>query len=147
MTHPQQIPTLQGYAARIWVLVDALDEKPIYPAIVQQMLITHKEAEYFDHDLAYDEQYTEWLELRPGFIVAHFETNGELLGVGDCTILDIGKRALLRAPRVTRCGLVLPVISYQGYTAQPKDYLDYYDRMVEYLQGFRTAAIKKSLRG
>lgn len=146
MTSSHQDPAIREHAARIWALVDALAEKPIYPAIIQQLLITHKEAEYFDHDLAYDEQYTEWLELRPGFIVAHFETKGELVGVGDCTILDIGKRALLRAPRVTRCGLVLPIISYQGYNAQPKDYLEYYDGMIEYLQAFQTAAIKKSLR-
>ncbi len=145
MTHPQD-PAIQANAAKIWALVDALEEKPIYPAIVQQMLITVKEAEYFDHDLAYDEQYTEWLELRPGFIVAHFEVKGQLVGVGDCAILDVGKRDLLRAPRVTRCGLVLPMISYQGHIAQPKDYLDYYDSMIEYLQDFKQAAIKKSLR-
>lgn len=146
MTHPHQDPAIREHTARIWALVDTLEEKPIYPAIVQQMMITHKEAEYFDHDLDYDEQYTEWLELRPGLIVAHFEVKGQLVGVGDCVILDFGKRALLRAPRVARCGLVLPMISYQGYTAQPKDYLDYYDGMIEYLQAFRTAAIKKSLR-
>ena len=146
MTYSLQDPAIRENTAHIWELVDALDEKPIYPAIVQQVLITAKEAEYYPDDLAYDEQYTEWLELRPGFVVAHFEAKGQLVGVGDCAILDIEKRALLRAPRVSRCGLVLPMISYQGHVSQPRDYLDYYDGMLAYLQGFGEAAIKRSLR-
>lgn len=145
MTYPYQDPAIREVAAQIWAQVDALEERPIYPAIVQQVLITAKEAEYYDHELDYDEQYTEWLELRPGFIVAHFERKDQLLGVGDCAILDFGKRVLLRVPRVTRCGLVLPLISYQGYIAHPKDYLAYFDVMIDYLQRYRGSAIKRSL--
>ena len=74
------------------------------------MLITAKEEEYYDRDLDYDEKYAEWLELREGFIVAHFDKKNQLLGIGDCAILDIEKHCLLRVPRVSRNGLVLPMI-------------------------------------
>ena len=130
----------------IWERVRSLKPQPIYPAIVRRVLITAKEEEYFDHDLDYDEKYGEELQLRPGFIVAHFETKGELLGIGDCAILDIDKGTLLRAPRVTRCGLVLPMLSYQGYNAQPQDYLTYFEAMNTFLDRFEDSAIKKSLR-
>lgn len=146
MTGPDQEAAIRKNRAIIWEQIEALEEVPVYPAIVQQVLITAREEEYYDRDLDYDEKYTEWLELRQGFIVAHFEQKGQLLGVGDCAILDIGKRTLLRAPRVTRCGLVLPMIPYQGHVSQPKDYLTYFDIMLEFLDKYRESAIKKSLR-
>jgi len=146
MTSPEQEAAIRKNKAIIWEQIKALDESPVYPAIVQQVLITAREEEYYDRDLDYDEKYTEWLELRPGFIVAYFEDKGQLLGVGDCAILDIGKRTLLRAPRVTRCGLVLPMIPYQGHVSQPNDYLTHFDIMLEFLDKYRESAIKKSLR-
>jgi len=109
MTNPEQGAVIRKNRETIWEHIRSLDELPIYPAIVQKVLITTREEEYYDRDLDYDEKYTEWLELRPGFIVAHFEEKGQLLGVGDCLILDINKHVLLRALRVTRCGLVMPM--------------------------------------
>ena len=132
--------------AIIWEQIRSLGEVPIYPAIVQQMLISAKEESYYDRDLDYDEKYTEWLELRQGFIVAHFEEKGQLLGIGDCVILDVEKNSLIRAPRVTRCGLVLPMIPYQGFISQPKDYITYFESMKSFIEDFDKAAIKKSLR-
>jgi len=146
MTNLEQEDAIRRNKEIIWEQVKTLDESPIYPAIVQQVLITATEEEYYDHDLDYDEKYTEWLELRKGFIVAHLEEIGQLLGVGDCVILDIGKHTLLRAPRVTRCGLLIPLISYQGYISQPKDYLDYFDTIMTFLERYRQSVIKKSLR-
>jgi hypothetical protein len=130
----------------IWDRMNALDSEPIYPAIVQQVLITAKEEEYYDRDLDYDEKYTEWLELRQGFIVAHLEEKDQLLGIGDCVILDFDKHALLRAPRVSRRGLVLPMISYQGYVSQPQDYVTYSETILNMLQDFIISPIKNSLR-
>lgn len=146
MTHLEQEAAIRRNKEIIWKQVKALDEFPIYPANVQQVLITAKEEEYYDHDLDYDEKYTEWLELRQGFIVAHLEEKGQLPGVGDCVILDIDKHTLLRAPRVTRCGLVLPLIPYQGFIAQPRDYLTYFEVMLGFLNQLMQSAIKKSLR-
>lgn len=146
MTNLKQEAAIRRNKEIIWEQVKTLDESPIYPAIVQRMLITATEEEYYDHDLDYDEKYTEWLELRQGFIVAHLEEIGQLLGVGDCIILDLDKHTLLRAPRVTRCGLLIPLISYQGYISQPKDYLDYFDTILAFLEQYRQSVIKKSLR-
>ena len=145
MTNTGPDSTLQKNKSILWERVNKLDPKPIYPAIIRRVLITAKEEEYIDHDLNYDEKYSEELALRQGFIVAHFEVKNQLLGVGDCAILDIGKRALLRAPRVTRCGLVLPMLSYQGHTSQPQDYLTYFESMIAFLDRFEASAIKKSL--
>lgn len=131
---------------QIWAQIREMDEKPIYPAIVQQVLITAKEEEYYDRDLDYDEKYTEWLELRQGFIIAHLDEKDQLLGIGDCVILDIEKHVLLRAPRVSRRGLVLPMISYQGHISQPKDYLMYFDIINKLIQDYQSSAIKHSLR-
>jgi hypothetical protein len=114
MTIPQGETAIRKNAAIIWNQIEALDDLPIYPAIIQEMLVISNEEEYYDRDLDYEEKYTEWLELRPGFIEAHFEKKDQLLGVADCVILDIGKHDLLRAPRVTRCGLVIPMIPYKG---------------------------------
>jgi len=146
MNNLKQEDAIRRNKGIIWERVRTLDEFPIYPAIVQQVLITATEEEYYDHDLDYDEKYTEWLELRQGFIVAHLEEIGQLLGVGDCVILDLDKHTLLRAPRVTRCGLLIPLISYQGYISQPKDYLDYFDTILAFLEQYRQSVIKKSLR-
>lgn len=66
----------------IWERIKSLDELPIYPSIVQQVLITAKEEEFYDRDLDYDEKYTEWLELRQGFIVAHLEQKKQCRGLG-----------------------------------------------------------------
>jgi hypothetical protein len=132
--------------SEIWERMRALSELPVYPAIVQQVLITAKEEEYYDRDLDYDEKYTEWLEIRQGFIVAHFEEKNQLLGVGDCAILDFEKQVLLRAPRVSRHGLVLPMISYQGHVSQPRDYLTYYEVILDLVEGYKASAIKGSLR-
>lgn len=126
--------------------IRALDEMPIYPAIVQQVLITAKEEEYYDRELDYDEKYTEWLELRQGFIVAHFGEKQQLLGVGDCVILDIEKHVLLRAPRVSRRSLVIPMISCQGHISQPRDYLTYYEIILNLIQDYKASPIKGSLR-
>ena len=126
--------------------VQLLKEKPVYPAIIQSAVITAHEAEYYDHDLAYDEKYTEWLEIRTGLIVGHREEKSNLLGMGDAVILDLSKRALLRAPKVTRCGLIPPMLSEHGYTAQPKDTLTYYDAVLAQIKAFQRSAIKKSLR-
>ena len=130
----------------IWCLFNSLKEKPVYPAIIQSALVTAHEAEYCDHDLAYDEKSTEWLEIRTGLIVGHREEKSNLLGVGDAVILDFSKRALLRAPKVTRSGLILPMLSEHGYTAQPKDTLTYYDAVLAQIKAFQRSAIKKSLR-
>ena len=146
MTNPDSDSTLQTNKYTLWERVNKLNQKPIYPAIVRRVLITATEEEYFDHDLEYEEKYSEELELRQGFIVAHFEVKNELLGIGDCAILDIGKRVLLRAPRVRRCGLVLPMLSYQGYNAQPQDYRSYFEDMMNFLDHFEASTIKKSLR-
>ena len=130
----------------IWDRINALDSKPIYPAIVQQVLITAREEEYYDRDLDYDEKYTEWLELRQGFIVAHFDKKNQLLGVGDCAILDIEKHVLLRAPRVSRHGLVIPMIPYQGHISQPQDYITYYEVILNLIEEYEASPIKNSLR-
>lgn len=98
MTNPQGETAIRKNAAIIWKQIEALDELHIYPAIVQEVLITAKEEEYIEHDLDNEEKYTEWLELRRGFIEAHFEEKNQLLGVGDCIILNIGKHVLLRPP-------------------------------------------------
>lgn len=130
----------------IWERIKSLDELPIYPSIVQQVLITAKEEEFYDRDLDYDEKYTEWLELRQGFIVAHLEQKKQLQGVGDCVILDIEKQVLLQAPRVLRRGLVIPMISYQGHISQPRDYLTYYEITLNLIQEYDASQIKGSLR-
>ncbi len=140
-------PAIIKNAQTIWDQIESLKDKPIYPAIVQKVLITAHEEEYMDQDLEYDEKYTERLELREGFIVGTIEEKYNLLGIGDAIILDIGKHVLMRAPRVTRCGLILPRISYQGHTSQPRDYLTYYENMLAQIDAFRQSAIKKSLRG
>jgi len=121
---------------QIWEQIRALDEMPIYPAIVQQVLITAREEEYYDRDLDYDEKYSEWLELRQGFIVAHLEQKEQLLGVGDCVILDIEKHVLLRAPRVSRLGLVIPMIPNQGHISQPRDYLTNYEIIIDLIKTY-----------
>lgn len=131
---------------RVWDEINKLEEKPIYPAIMQRVLITAHEEEYFDHDLEYEEKYTEWLELREGFIVEHLPEKSNLLGIGDAIILDIGKHVLMRTPRVTRCGLVLPMISYQGHTSQPKDYLTHFEDILAWIEAYKDSAIKKSIR-
>lgn len=130
---------------KIWDEIKCLKDKPIYPAIVRKVMITPHEEEYIDHDLGYDEKYAERLELREGFIVGHVEHKSDLLGIGDAIILDIAKHALLRAPRATRCGLVLPMISYQGHTSQPMDYLTYFEDMLNWLDGFKESEIKESI--
>jgi hypothetical protein len=86
------------------------------------------------------------LELPRDFIEAHFEEKNQLLGVGDCIILDIGKHVLLRTLRVTRCGLVIPMIPYPGYIAQPRDYLTYFEPMIDFLKQFKESWVKKSLQ-
>ena len=146
MVYYGEDPAVIKNAQIIWEQVRSLEEKPIYPAIMRRVLITAHEEEYIDHDLAYDEKYTEWLELREGFIVGHIEQKSNLLGIGDAIILDIGKHVLMRTPRVTRCGLVLPLVSYQGCTYQPQDYLTYFEDMLAWIDGFMESAIKKSLR-
>jgi hypothetical protein len=146
MNEPDNDAAIQKNKAIIWDWINALDSKPIYPAIVQQVLITAREEEYYDRDLDYDEKYTEWLELRQGFIVAHFEKKNQLLGVGDCVILDIEKHVLLRAPRVSRRGLVIPMIPYQGHISQPKDYLTYYEIILNLVRNYQSSSIKESLR-
>ena len=133
-------------AADIWSIILSLSEVPIYPAIVQEMQITAREEEYFDRDLSYEEKYTEWLDLRAGLIVAVTETKSNLLGIGDAIILDIQKHVLLRAPRVKRCGLVLPLIYARGYLAQPRDYVEYFQAIMEKIEAYQQSAIKKSLR-
>jgi len=137
---------IENNKTRIWEEVKQLEDKPIYPAIMQRVLITAHEEEYIDHDLDYEEKYTEWLELREGFIIDHLTEKSDLLGVGDAVILDIGKQVLMRAPRVTRCGLVLPMVSYQGHTNQPNDYLTYFDDMLAWIDAFKESANKKSIR-
>jgi hypothetical protein len=102
ITDPQGETTIRKNAAIIWKQIEAFDDFPIYPAIVQEVFVTAKEEEYIDHDLDYEEKHTEWLELRRRFILAHFEQDDQLLGVGDCVILGIGKHDRLRAPRVIR---------------------------------------------
>ena len=129
----------------VWAMLDALRETPRYPAIVRRLDITHDEAEYFDHELSYEEQYDEELQLREGFIVAALDEIGQLIGVGDAVILDIEKRALLRVPRVQRCGLVLPMVS-QGSIQQPRDYLTYFEVIQEALQRFSQSHQKRTLR-
>ena len=146
MVYDGEDPAIVKNAQIIWEQVRSLEEKPIYPAIVQKVLITANEEEYIDHDLEYDEKYSEWLELREGFIVGNIEAKSNLLGIGDAIILDIGKHVLMRTPRVTRCGLVLPMVSYQGHTSQPKDYLNYFEDMLAWMDAFKESAIKKSLR-
>lgn len=146
MSQSDNEAAMQKNKAIIWDRINALDSKPIYPAIVQQVLITAREEEYYDRDLDYDEKYTEWLELRQGFIVAHFDKKNQLLGVGDCVILDIEKHVLLRASRVSRHGLVIPMIPYQGHISQPQDYLTYYEIILNLIEGYQSSAIKGSLR-
>ena len=145
MDQKNQEQVIEKNRERIWEEIKQLKEKPIYPAIMRRMLITAHEEEYIDHDLEYDEKYTEWLELREGFIVGYIEAKSDLLGIGDAIILDIGKHVLMRTPRVTRCGLVLPMISYQGHTSQPMDYLTYFEDMLDWLDAFKESAIKKSI--
>ena len=146
MHDPDNETIIQNNKHEIWEQIKAVDELPIYPAIVQQVLITTKEEEYYDRDLDYEEKYTEWLELRQGFIVAHFDEKKQLLGVGDCVILDIEKHILLRAPRVSRRGLVIPMISYQGHISQPLDYLTYYETILNLIKEYKASPIKGSLR-
>ncbi len=42
-------PVVKKNATIIWEQVKSLEIKPIYPAIVQKVLITAHEEEYFDH--------------------------------------------------------------------------------------------------
>jgi len=146
MTIRDQRQLIEENKTRIWEAVKHLKDKPIYPAIMRRVMINAHEEEYIDHDLDYDEKYTEWLELREGFIVGQIEQKSNLLGVGDAIILDIGKHVLMRVPRVTRCGLVLPMVSYQGHTSQPKDYMTYFDDMLAWMEAYKKSAIKKSIR-
>ena len=146
MDQKDQEQVIEKNRERIWEEIKQLKEKPIYPVIMRRMLITAHEEEYIDHELDYDEKYTEWLELREGFIVGQIEEKSDLLGIGDAIILDIGKHVLMRTPRVTRCGLVLPIISYQGYTSQPRDYLTYFEDMLAWMDAFKESPIKKSIR-
>jgi hypothetical protein len=146
MVYYGEDPAVIKNAQIIWEQVRSLEEKPIYPAIMRRVLITAHEEEYIDHDLEYDEKYSEWLELREGFIVGNIEQKSNLLGIGDAIILDIGKHVLMRTPRVTRCGLVLPMVSYQGHTSQPMDYLTYFENMIAWIEAYKNSEIKKSLR-
>ena len=146
MAYYGEDPAVIKNAQIIWNRIESLRETPIYPAIMRRVLITAHEEEYIYHDLDYDEKYTEWLELREGFIVGNIEAKSNLLGIGDAIILDIDKHVLMRAPRVTRCGLVLPMISYQGHTSQPKDYVFYFEDMITWLEAYEESAIKKSIR-
>jgi len=84
---------------RIWDEIKRLEDKPIYPSIMRRVMITAHEEEYIDHDLDYEEKYTEWLELREGFIVGHLTEKSNLPGIGDAVILDFGKHVLMRAPQ------------------------------------------------
>jgi hypothetical protein len=86
------------------------------------------------------------LELRQGFIVAHLEDKNQLLGVGDCVILDVKKHVLLRVPRVSRQGLVIPMIPYQGHISQPNDYLTYYETIINLIDEYEASPIIRSLR-
>ena len=128
----------------VWQQVDQMAEKPIYPAIVKRVLITANEETYYD-ELAYEDKYTEWLELRQGFIVAALSAKDQLIGIGDLIILDIAKRALMRAPRIRRCALILPLISYQGFTAQPKDYVEHFENINAFIEKHQRSSIKQTL--
>ena len=144
-TNPDKMQIQENRQA-IWRMIDALDELPRYPAIVRRVDITASEEEYFDHELSYEEKYDEELHLREGFIIAALEATDQVLGVGDCVILDCAKRALLRAPRVARCGLVLPMIPYQGSIQQPLDYLTYFDTIQVCIQEQNASFHKHTLR-
>jgi len=145
MVDNNQKHLIEKNKTKIWEEIKNLEEKPIYPTIVQKVLITAHEEEYFDHELDYEEKYAEWLELREGFIVSHLEQKSSLLGIGDAIILDIGKHVLMRTPRVTRCGLVLPMVAYQGQTSHPKDYLTYYEDILIWIDTYKKSTIKKSI--
>ena len=137
---------LQAARDHVWKQVDALDALPRYPAIVRRVAITAREEEYFDRELEYDEKYEEELTLREGLVIAHFEQKAELLGIGDCLILDIAKRTLLRTPRISRCGLVLPMIPYQGSTSNPQDYLTYFETINARIQAYCESYQKDTIR-
>lgn len=129
----------------IWKELSALKRYPIYPAIIRRVSITSTEEEYFDHELSYEEKYQEELSLREGFVIAAVEEKGQLLGIGDCIILDIAKRALLRAPLVKRCGVVLPLLPYQGMVTHPRDYLDFGDHILQTLTQYRNSSLSSTL--
>ena len=81
MNQPDNEAAIQKNKAIIWDRINALDSKPTYPAIVQQVLITATEEEYYDRDLDYNEKYTEWLELRQGSLRRH-RACGQSCGLG-----------------------------------------------------------------
>ncbi|UCD99373.1 MAG: hypothetical protein JSV42_01205 [Chloroflexota bacterium] len=61
-------------------------------------------------------------------------------------ILDVEKHVLLRAPRVSRRGLVIPMILYQGHVSQPKDYINYFETILNLIEDHLSSPIKNSLR-
>lgn len=131
---------IQAIRQQIWEALSELEHLPKYPAIVRRVLITNKEEEYLDHDPRYDEKYQEELTLREGFLIAVLGETDQLEGIGDCLILDFGKRSLLRAPLIRRCGVVLPLIPYQGWVLQPEDYRTYGERILELIERYRESA-------
>jgi hypothetical protein len=122
--------------SRIWQEINAKTKLPSYPALVQELLITAQEAEYYDRNLAYDEQYREWLEMREGFIIDRLNEKTEIIGVDDYVILDIGKQNIIRAPMVIRGGVEIPMISYVGSRNQPKDYITYFDVVISLIDKY-----------
>lgn len=122
--------------SRIWQEINAKTKLPSYPALVQEILITAQEAEYYDRDLAYAEQYREWLEMREGFIIDRRNEKTEVIGIGDYVILDVGKQNIIRAPMVIRGGIEIPMISYIGSNTQPKDYITYFDVVIRLIDKY-----------
>jgi hypothetical protein len=146
MTATPNYTKIKDRKEAIWSMINTLEQAPRYPAILRRVDFTARDEEYIDHQLSYEEKYDEELQLREGFIIAALEERRQLLGVGDCVILDLGKRTLLRAPRVARCGLVLPMLSYQGSIQQPQDYITYFDLMQEAIQRYAASLQKRTLR-
>lgn len=131
---------------RIWEEISKLEKKPLHPAKMRRVLITIQEKEYFDHDLDYDEKYTELLVLQQGFIGAHLTKKSDLLGIRNAVILDIAKHRLMCTSTVTGSGLGLLMVSYQGCTCQPQDDMTYFKDMLAQIKSYKDSLIKKILR-
>lgn len=146
MNEQPESATIEANKRIIRDMVDTVKKTPRCNANVRRLDISHDEAEVFDDERSYEEQYDEDLPLRDTFMVAGLGEADQLLGIGVAVILGLKKRALLRTHRVRRCGLVLPMLPYQDSIQQPRDYITNFEALQETFRRYARSCQKQTLR-